>query len=180
MMKRLPCLVFAAVALVLWMGPARAAWKHYKFPELGFAIDFPADTKTSKGQWKSGVARSVPTTVVSAELDDVTYQVIVADFSDRAGDTPSIMGEAAFILSQEGTLIADTMARTEPGPNAVYGRRVTVTLKDGGKKTSEVYATRGKLYLFVTTIAATGDLGNPIAARFQDSIVFDLSRDRSQ
>jgi hypothetical protein len=34
--------------------------------------------------------------------------------------------------------------------------------------------------VFVTAISAAGDLGNPIAARFQDSIVFDLSRDRSQ
>jgi hypothetical protein len=178
MVTRLSCLVFAALLLV--MGPTQAAWKHYKFPELGFAVDFPADTKTTKGQWRGGVARNVPTTVISAELDDVTYQVIVADFSDRIADTPSIMGEAAYILAQEGTVIADTMARTEPGPNAVYGRRVTVTLKDGGKKTSEVYATRGRLYLFLTTISAKGDLGNPIAARFQDSIVFDLSRDRSQ
>jgi hypothetical protein len=178
MVTRLSCLVFAALLLVI--GPTQAAWKHYKFPELGFAVDFPADTKTTKGQWRGGVARNVPTTVISAELDDVTYQVIVADFSDRVADTPSIMGEAAYILAQEGTVIADTMARTEPGPNAVYGRRVAVTLKDGGKKTSEVYATRGRLYLFLTTIAAKGDLGNPIAARFQDSIVFDLSRDRSQ
>ncbi len=178
MITRLSYLVFAA--LLFGMGHAQAAWKHYKFPELGFAIDFPADIKTTKGQWRGGVARNVPTTVISAELDDVTYQAIVADFSDRVADTPSIMGEAAYILSQEGTLIADTMARTEPGPNAVYGRRITVTLKDGGKKTSEVYATRGKLYVFVTTISAAGDLGSPIAARFQDSIVFDLSRDRSQ
>ena len=178
MVKRLLYLVFAA--LLLGMGPAQAAWKHYKFPELGFAIDFPADTKTTKGEWKGAVARNVPATVISTELDDVTYQAIVADFSDRVADTPTILGEAAYILAREGTLIADTVARTEPGPNAVYGRRVTVTLNDGSKKTSEVYATRGKLYVFVTTISAAGDLGNPIAARFQDSILFDLSRDRSQ
>jgi hypothetical protein len=178
MVTRLPYLVFAA--LLLGMGPAPAAWKHYKFPELGFAIDFPADPKTTKGEWKGAVARNVPATVISAELDDVTYQAIVADFSDRVADTPTILGEAAYILAQEGTLIADTVARTEPGPNAVYGRRVTVTLKDSSKKTSEVYATRGKLYVFVTAISAAGDLGSPIAARFQDSILFDLSRDRSQ
>jgi len=178
MVTRLRYLVFAA--LLLSMGPAQAAWKQYKFPELGFAVDFPADTTTAKGQWKGGVARNVPTTVISAELDHVTYQAIVADFTNRVADTPSILGEAAYILALEGTLIADTMARTEPGPNAVYGRRITVTLKDGGKKTSEVYATRGKLYLFVTTISAAGDLGNPIAARFQDSILFDLGRDRPQ
>ena len=117
MVTRLSHLIFAA--LLLGIGPAQAAWKHYKFPELGFAVDFPAETKTSKGQWKGGVARTVPTTVISAELDDVTYQAIVADFSDRVADTPTILGEAAFILAQEGKVIADTVARTEPGPNAV-------------------------------------------------------------
>jgi hypothetical protein len=178
MTKRLTYFVFAAV--LLGMVPAQAAWKHYKFPELGFAVDFPADTKITKGEWKGAVARNAPTTVISAELDDVTYQAIVADFSDRVADTPTILGEAAYILVQEGMLIADTVARTEPGPNAIYGRRITVTLKDGGKKTSEVYATRGKLYVFATTISAAGDLGNPIAARFQDSILFDLSRDQTR
>src|SRR4051812_49553326 len=118
---------------VLTVTPAHAAWKQYKSTELGFAVDFPADVKISKGEWKAAVARTAPTTVVSAELDNVTYQAIVADFSNRVGDTPSIMGEAAYILSLDGMLVAETMARSEPGPNAVYGRRVTTLLKDGSK-----------------------------------------------
>ncbi len=173
-------LIGLAIAIaVLAVAPAEAAWKPYKFPELGFGVDFPAETQTTKGIWKGAVARTVPTTVISAELDNITYQAIVADFSDRVAETPTILGEAAFILGAEGTPVADTVARTEPGPNAIYGRRITVILKDGSKKTSEVYATLGKLYIFATTISAKGDLGTPIAARFQDSVLFNLPRDRN-
>ena len=175
---RLCALVIAAVMLAAV--PAEAAWKQYTSRELGFAVDFPAEMKTSRGEWKGAVARTVPTTVVSAELDNVTYQAIVADFSNRVGDTPTILGEAAYILSLEGMLVAETMARSEPGPNAIYGRRITVMLPDGAKKTTAVYAKSGKLYFFATTISAKGDLGSSTAARFQDSVLFDLERDRTQ
>jgi hypothetical protein len=169
-----------AFAVAAAPAPAHAAWKQFKSVELGFAVDFPAEIKTSKGEWKGAVARTAPTTVISAELDNVTYQAIVADFSARVADTPTILGEAAYILSLEGMLVAETMARSEPGPNAIYGRRITTMLPDGAKKTTEVYAKAGKLYLFVTTISAKGDLGSATAARFQDSILFDLERDRTQ
>jgi hypothetical protein len=170
-------MAFAAVASAT---PAHSAWKQFRSPELGFAVDFPAEPKTTKGEWKGAVAGTTPTSVISAELDNVTYRAIVADYSARVGDTPTILGEAAYILSLEGMLIAETMARSEPGPNAIYGRRITAMLPDGSKKTTEVYAKAGRLYLFVTTISAKGDLGSSTAARFQDSILFDLERDRTQ
>ena len=63
--------------------PAHAAWKAYTYPELGFGVDFPAEPHMSKGEYRGAVAGRVPTTVISTEADDTTYQVVIADFSDR-------------------------------------------------------------------------------------------------
>jgi hypothetical protein len=173
-------LMTIVIAVALHMAaPADAAWKQHAFPELGFSVDFPADTKTSKGEWKGAVARNVPTTMVSTELDHITYQAIVADFSNRLSELPSILGEAVYILSLEGAPVEEVMARIETGQNAIYGRRIAVALKDGGKKTSEVFATHGKLYVFTTTISAAGDTGSPTAARFRDSISFAVAANRN-
>jgi hypothetical protein len=176
--RQILLMILALAGAMLLAAPAVAAWKQHRFPELGFAADFPADAKTTKGEWKAAVARTVPTTVVSTELDHITYQAVVADFSNRVAELPTILGEAIYILSLEGVPVEDVSARIEPGQNAIYGRRIAVTLKDGSKKTSEVFATRGRLYVFTTTISAAGDPGSPTAARFRDSISFDLNSAR--
>src|SRR5687767_12968736 len=103
-------LMFVLIASgLLAASPARAAWVQHQFPELGFGLDFPAEVKTGIGEWKGALARTVPTKTVSAAFDNVSYQASVADFSDRVSETPTILGEAAYILSLEGMLIEDTM-----------------------------------------------------------------------
>ena len=179
-------MAFVMAAALLAIAPLRAAsaadadWKEYRYPELGFAVNFPAEVKTSTGQLKGTIAGTVPTTVMSSELDNIEYRAAVADFSTRVAELGNILGETAYNLTVEGHLLADSVERTETGKNAIYGRRIAVTLKDGSKKISEVYAKNGKLYIFTTTLSPKADQGNPIAARFDDSILFDLERDISQ
>jgi hypothetical protein len=107
-----------------------------------------------------------------------TYQVTIADFSSRPLDTPNILIEAAFLATQDGKVLSDTIARTDNGQKfAKYGRRVSVMTKEGAKKISEVYLVNGKLLIFDGINSPKGDIGNPEAARFQDSIMFNLERD---
>ena len=174
-MRLVACIVAAAVVMA---APAQAAWKAFKYPELGFGVDFPAEPKMSKGEYRGVIAGRVPTTVISAEADDTTYQVTIADFSSRPLDTPNILMEAAFLATQDGKVLSDTIARTDNGQKfAKYGRRVSVMTKEGAKKISEVYLVNGKLLIFDGIISPKGDIGNPEAARFQDSIMFNLERD---
>jgi len=171
-------IAFAMAAVMLAAAPAQAAWKAAKFPEYGFGVDFPAETKTTKGEHRGVVAGRVPTTIIGAELEGTIYQVVIADFSNRLAETPVILEEAVFLATQEGKLVSDTTARTDNGPKyAKYGRRVTVLTKDGGKKITELYLVNGKLLMFEGVITPKGDLENPEAARFQDSIMFNLERD---
>ena len=173
---RLIALAMAAATLVA--APAQAAWKDYTYKEYGFAVNFPAPPKTTKGEHRGVVAGRVPTTIISAEEDGTIYQVVVADFKNRLAETPVILEEAVFLATQEGKLISDTTARTDNGAKyAKYGRRVTVLTKDGGRKITELYLVDGLLLMFEGVITPKGDLENPESARFQDSIRYNLERD---
>jgi hypothetical protein len=165
-------------ALIVAAAPAHAAWKAVKYPQYGFGVDFPAEPKTTKGEYRGVVAGRMPTTIIGAELEGTIYQVEIVDFSNRLAETPVLLEEAVFLATQDGKLVSDTTARTDNGPKyAKYGRRVTVMTKDGGKKISELYLVNGKLLMFQGIITPKGDLENPEAARFQDSILFNLERD---
>jgi len=171
-------IALAMAAAVLVAAPAQAAWKDYTYKEYGFAVNFPAAPKITKGEWRGVVAGRVPTTIISAEEDGTIYQVVIADFKNRLADTPVLLEEAVFLATQEGKLVSDTSARTDNGQKyAKYGRRVTVLTKDGGKKISELYLVNGLLLMFEGVITPKGDLENPEAARFQDSIRYNLERD---
>lgn len=171
-------IALGVAAVVLATAPAQAAWKSYKYPQYGFGVDFPAEPKMGTGQYRGVIAGRMPTMTISAEEDGTIYQVEMVDFSNRLAETPVLLEEAVFLATQEGKLVSDTTARTDNGQKfAKYGRRVTVLTKDGGKKITELYLVNGKLLMFEGIITPRGDLENPEAARFQDSIMFNLERD---
>jgi hypothetical protein len=171
-------IALAMAAVVLAAAPAHAAWKSYKYPQYGFGVDFPAEPKMSKGEYRGVIAGRNPSTIIGAELDGTIYQVEMVDFSNRLAETPVLLEEAVFLATQDGKLVSDTTARTDNGAKfAKYGRRVTTMTKDGGKKITELYLVNGKLLMFEGIITPKGDVENPEAARFQDSIVFNLDRD---
>jgi len=173
---RLMALAIAAVLLAAV--PAQAAWKSYKYPQYGFGVDFPAEPKMGKGEYRGVIAGRMPSTTISAELEGTIYRVEMVDFSNRLAETPTLLEEAIFLATTDGKLVSDTTARTDNGQKfAKYGRRVTVMTPDGGKKITEFYLVNGKLLMFEGIITPKGDLENPEAARFQDSIVFNLDRD---
>jgi hypothetical protein len=166
-----------AAAVVMATVPAHAEWKSYKFPGLGFGIDFPAQPAKSEGLYRGRIAGRNPSTIVQAKVGEVTYRATIVDFTKRLEDGPTLIGEDEFLLTQDGDVITDTSARAEAGPRGQYGRRIVTMLKDGTKRLSEVFLAKGRLYQLDTLISAKGDQGDPDAARFQDSLIFDLTHD---
>jgi hypothetical protein len=169
---------FAMAAVLLAAMPAQAAWKSFKYPQFGFGVDFPAEPQMGKGEYRGVIAGRVPSTTISAELDGTIYRAEIVDFSSRLAETPTLLEEAIYLATTDGKLVSDTTARTDNGQKfAKYGRRVSVMTPDGGKKITEFYLVNGKLLMFEGIITPKGDLENPEAARFQDSIVFNMDRD---
>ena len=84
-------------------------------------------------------------------------------------------GSGQVVVSGFGSM---SMLEVEPGKDAVYGRKMTFDMPNkGGRKTSAIYFTRGRLFMFeATVLPANGDYGTPDTGRFVDSVAFVLSR----
>jgi hypothetical protein len=141
----------AATAILLSALPAQAAWKEYVYTDLGIAKYFPTEPKMEKGTWGQGIrlplSKIVPSTLLTAVDNGVTYKVTVVDFSSRAAEGANIMGEAFSSLAAKGNVVSEGFPRLDLGANSVYGLVLTVDEKAGNHTTSAVFFNKGKLYI---------------------------------
>lgn len=180
-------LMIAASAALISAVPAQAAWQYYACPSDNFASQFPGVPKMDAIQFsmprhgKAMSARSYTTTV-----EDIVYKMVVADYSDRAGDGASILEEAIFQHTEaddhglrNGKMLGNDSARIEPVVRgATYGRRITMDMPNGGgRNLTNFYFRDGKLYeQSVTILPANGDYSSPNGSRFVESLLFNLTR----
>ena len=157
---------------------AEPMWQKYNLDE-GIALDLPGKPTIESGVYRDYIAKTVKTKIYKTEVDNVRYQVIVADFRNRLIDTPNILGEAYLGQSAKGTLVQDIPVRTDVVGKAAYGRQVTVDTKDGVRSAASIYSYGGYLFIFETDILPAGDRGSPEPSRFHYSIQFDPSHDWS-
>jgi len=181
-------LTLTALAAVLVSGaPAEAAWGYFACPSDNFASQFPDVPKMEAadfGMPRHGKALSART--YTATVDDIVYKMLVADYSDRAGDGASILEEAIFQHTeaddhglQNGKLLGNTTTRIEPVVRgATYGRSITMDFpNEGGRNQTNFYFRDGKLYeQSVTILPANGDYAGPYGSRFVESLLFNLTR----
>ncbi|HXJ00197.1 MAG TPA: hypothetical protein VNH44_03175 [Micropepsaceae bacterium] len=180
-------IALAVAALLISAVPAEAAWQYYACPSDNFASQFPDSPKLENGRFsmpRHGLAKSAH--IYTATVDNVVYRMMVADYSDRAGDGASIMEEAIFQHTeaddhgqQNGKVIGNVTTRIEPvGRGATYGRSITMDLpNNGGRNLTNFYFRDGRLYeQSVVILPANGDYGSPNASRFVESLLFNLTR----
>ena len=173
----------ALLAGLVSAAPAEAAWQYYSCPADNFASQFPDTPKQENNRFsmpRHKLALSAKT--YTTTVDNIMYRVLVADYSDRAGDGASIMEEAIFQHTeaddhglQNGKVVSNTTTRIEPvGRGAVYGRSITMDLpKNGGRSVTNFYFYEGKLYeQSVTILPANGDYTSPYSSRFVGSLIF--------
>lgn len=174
-------------ALMVSAAPAQAAWQYYACPSDNFASQFPDVPKMENFRFtmprhKQALAAHTYTTTV----DNIRYQMLVADYSDRIGDGASILEEAIFQHTEaddhglrNGKMLGNDSARIEPVVRgATYGRRITMDLpNNGGRNLTNFYFREGKLYeQSVTILPANGDYSTPNGSRFVESLLFNLTR----
>ena len=175
------------VPLTVIGAPAQAAWHSYVSHELGFSFEAPGEVKAQLGTSRHEIAGPRQTIVFRSVDDNIEYKVTVLKFGQAQMDGADLIGERVFTyegpssnegVHDESRVLMDTFARVEPGKEAVYGRKVTVNRpNNGGRTLAAFYFTKGKLYqLEATVLPANGDYGTPDAARFIDSVTFNLDR----
>jgi hypothetical protein len=175
------------LSLIALAAPAHAAWHSYVSHELGFSFEAPGEVKAQLGTSRQEIAGPRQTIVFRSVDDNIEYKVTVMKFGQAQADGADLIGERVFTyegpssnegVHDESRVLMDTFARVEPGKEAVYGRKVTINQRNnGGRTLAAFYFTKGKLYqLEATILPANGDYGSPDAARFVDSVTFNLNR----
>jgi hypothetical protein len=165
-------LALAVACLAVTAAPASAAWKEYKYADLGVAKEFPADPKVTDGEYKTQAAGTAPAKIFTVEQDNAIYRMTVADLRGKADQGASIMGECTFLAEDAGNPVQNMTARI----NRVYGRLQSTDLPDGSRAMTECLFTAGRLYKIEAIILPTNDdfPTSPQAIRFVNSVDFNM------
>jgi hypothetical protein len=178
-MMRLTSLAIAAVtAAGVSVGPARAAWEEHTYHDLGIAKEFPNPPARTTGTYTAPVAGTAPATILSVSQDNIDYKMTVVDLPTKQEFGAAIMGECTHFAEQEGEVLANMTNRVEPGARAVYGRLVSVNLRNNaGRRQTACLYTKGKLYKIEATVHPEhGQPNSSQAIRFTNSMSFNLEQ----
>jgi len=156
---------------------AASAWHQYVDEEIGFLVNMPGEPVESISEYRTAILGRVPSKILTSEDRGLVFTVTMVDVSDRLMESASILQEIIYIRTRNLDIVSDSLSRADPGPGAVYGRRVVEDKPDGSRVVAAFYLTHGYLFLFEVNIPAGGDKGSPFSGRFVDSVSFDLVRD---
>ena len=182
--------------------PASAAWQEYPTQALGFIVEFPDMPATSRASYRTVlVPNGALAHLYTVKQDNTVFVATVVDLLDRKEEGATLLGEAEYNLTLLGDLSGQSVSRVEPGRDAVFGRFLTVSCREGRREgqagqvegavawfkqvtgvecptgarlTSNVFHNRGRLYLISGINLPNGDDHNygPAALRFANSISF--------
>src|SRR4051794_11410602 len=99
--------VASMITLATMTAPAMAAWRSYISHPMGFAFAAPGELKIDKGTYRGAVAGARETSVYRFLDDDIEYKVEVIDMTDKANDSATLLGEAAYIFQENKKLFMD-------------------------------------------------------------------------
>jgi hypothetical protein len=171
-----------AVAVVA-TAPAQAAWKQYKFPDLGIYKDFPVEPARTVTTYKPAIrlpfGKEAPAVVLTAVDDGVTYKVEVVDYTKRAADGANILEEAMAdaVGGRGGTFTVTDFPRWDLGANSVYGTAMIIDKKDKDSThmLEDLVFNKGKLYLISASVPANSPSRYSLGlGRFLDTSQFYL------
>jgi hypothetical protein len=144
-------------------------WQAYRYPDPGFAVQFPAEPAVEKGKVKTANYDSLPMTRYTVRQDHITYTVSVVDYSTTNADSLGTIAEAERTLSASGKVTVATGARV----NRSFGRELSINGTDGSRSAIAIFFVDKHLYTVIgqamppNAIEKSGD-----AIRFQESLQF--------
>ena len=167
--------ILAFIILALWLeaGPA-AAWEEFRYPDQGVAIQFPGGKPmATKSTYKSILAKNLPETTYSSEVDHVIYRLSVIDLAGYAEKGSSFLNEAGYELMRLGNVIFTDFPRVYQDEKSIYGVTLTVDRRDGSRVLSSLYDYKGKLYIAeAVVLKERSDKDMTTPSRFVQTIRF--------
>jgi hypothetical protein len=161
-----------AMLLAAWLTCGAAAtqeWKAYPYPDVGFAIQFPAPPTVEKSTSRTSAGVSLPMTRYTVRQDRSVYTLSVVDFSSTNADAMSTIAETEKSMGASGKVTVAIDARV----NRSYGRELSINGADGSRSAVAIFFVNKHLYTLVgeslppNAIERSGD-----AIRFQESLQF--------
>lgn len=144
-------------------------WQVYRYPEAGFAIQFPAEPSVKKGTFTTPSGVPLPMTSYVARQDGIVYTVKVVDFSSVNAEATKTIADTEKSFGASGKVNVAINARV----NRNHGRELSVTGADGSRSSIAIFFAGRHLFIVVgeslppNAIARSGD-----AVRFEESLQF--------
>jgi hypothetical protein len=163
----------AALVMTACLTPAVAAvaqhWQVYRYPDAGFAVQFPAPPVVQQDRFTTAAGATVPMTRYVARQDGILCTLSIIDFSGTHADATGTIArtEKSFGASGKVTVAIDARVNRE------FGRELSVTGADGSRSSVAIFFVDQHLFLLVgrslppDAIARSGD-----AIRFEESLQF--------
>lgn len=170
-------LVFGLAIAVIGSMPAEAAWKQYKYTDLGIYKDFPVEPVKTTTTYKAPLAKEAPATVFTAVDEGITYRLTVVDFTKRADEGANLAFEAAERESGglRGTFSTNSFPLWDHGANTVAGIELQVERKGGIHAVEDIVFHKGRLYLIEASVPNDSPGRHSLGlARFMDTSQFYL------
>lgn len=168
----------AAVAVV--SSPAAAAWTEVVHEDLGLRKEWPGEPARATVEFKTPVAGTAMAQELTYEADNIVYRMTVVPLANKLEASASIFGECIFMAEDAGIPVAEMTARVEPGARAVYGRIISVDLRDNkGRAMTACFFTKGNLYKLEAIVKPEhGEPNSSLAIRFINSLSFNMAGER--
>jgi hypothetical protein len=159
-----------STGIALWVNAAMAeVWSEYSYPELGFAVSFPADPTVETIPYQSAGGIVANEVVYTVRQGASIYRVAVADLSNTPIDETAAIEQAIDQLRDDGDIRLDIPARVQRN----YGRQLSVVGKNGAHSAVAIFFVDRKLYQIEGTVLADSDDPNSgDAIRFPQSLQF--------
>jgi len=167
---RLRLVLGLITAVGFWASSAAAdTWKEYAYPDLGFAVSFPADPVKEMLSYKAADGTTASETLFSVRDGADVYKVAVIDLHDSAIEGTTAIGQAVSQLREKAEVRLDIPARV----NRTLGRQLSLVGSDASHSTVALFYADHRLYeIEGTVLKGSDDPNSGDAIRFQQSLQF--------
>ncbi|MGH8141059.1 MAG: hypothetical protein ACREU2_00860 [Steroidobacteraceae bacterium] len=161
--------VLMGAACLMPLAAVAQDWKVYRYPDAGFAVQFPVPPVVEQGTFRTFGGGSLPMTRYTAPQARIVYSLDVVDYSGTHTDAMRTIAqtEKSFGVSGKVTVAIDARVNRE------FGRELSVNGADGSRSAVSIFFVNKHLFILVghslppNAIAESGD-----AIRFQESLQF--------
>lgn len=169
-------LITIITAIISGIASAQSTWKEYTFSESGIGLQLPTSPESLTETYTTPSGLTVPVIVYKATLENVTYTVKAANFTNATIDPKTLTSDLEKEFSNIGNVAVTASARVE----SYTGRQLSINEPDGSRSKVSIFFVDNRLIQLIgrstpPDVAA----GSGQVTRFIESLKFVNSSGQS-